>query len=223
MVTEARNAWQCPQGWCDTAFGQRARGVEWRWIHSSLRVIPRNRILELCAASVPDLGLGGAVTFHNDGQLWRGPLLARLGSIPVSGAAADVVICRYLDLRWSRCRWLVPELARVLAPGGYLLVTALNPWHPQALRKLGAGALLAQSLLGLDAAARGSGLELLRGERCGSGPRFYRVLQTRLFCKRVLKGIPGRAQPLRRRAPAPAGAIPVCRAAGSDAWVGIES
>jgi len=213
MVTEARNTWQWSQDWCETAFGQQARAVEWRWIHANLRTIPRTRILELRAASVPALGLGGAVTIHNDGQCWGGPLTARLGAIPVSGGAADVVICRYLDLRWSRCRWLVPELARVLTPGGYLLVTALNPWRPQAVRTLGPGALLAQSLLGLDTAAHGSGLELFRGERHGSGPRLCRVLQTRLFCKRTFKGIPGYAERVRRGVPAPAGALPVCRVA----------
>ena len=217
MVTEARNAWQWSQGWCATGFGQQARAVEWRWIHATLRSLSRNRMLELCAASVPPLGLADAVTIHNDGQCWRGPVLARLGAIPVSGGAADVVICRYLNLRWSRCRWLLPELARVLAPGGCLLVTALNPWRPQALRVLGPGAVCAQSLLGLDAAARGSGLALLRRERCGNGPGFHRVLQTRVFCKRVLKGIPGSAAGVPRRAPMPAGALPACRVAPS--WI----
>ena len=87
----------------------------------------RNRFhLETCA--VPD----GSANDRIDGD--PGPFRADLHELPLRNNALDAVVLHHVLETAADPRGSMREVARVLAPGGRLLIVAFNPWSLWGLR-----------------------------------------------------------------------------------------
>lgn len=172
-------------------------------------------LLELAPVSAPSPGLPvkrARMLFDDQGLIW--PLRARLDELPLDDDSVPAVLLRHV---WQPgvAADPLPELLRVLKPGGLLISVSANPWHYKAWQALGKGALMlpswphfqllhARHSLSLSVPAR----ELWRGLVPG--------LTSALVLIARKPARPARIMPIKRREPRLAGApaaASLCRAA----------
>lgn len=172
-------------------------------------------LLELAPVSAPSPGLDVdrvRLLFDDQGLTW--PLRAHLDEWPLDDDSVPAVLVRHA---WQPgvAADPLPELLRVLKPGGLLISVSANPWHRKAWQELGKGTFMlpswpqfqllhARHSLQLSVPAR----ELWRGLVPGLSPAL--VLVSRKPAR------PARVTPIKSRQPTLAGAsatASLCRAA----------
>lgn len=91
------------------------------------------------AASLPDTGEGALpLRLHLDGARFQGDLRCGL-PLPLASDSCAVAIVQHGDASGCDQEQLLAECARVLLPGGWLWLLALNPLSPYRLRWWGQG------------------------------------------------------------------------------------
>jgi SAM-dependent methyltransferase len=106
---------------------QARHGLPWLWLAPVEPAAP-----PAGRASAPGLRLQAA------GAAWNGDLRCAL-PLPLAGECVGTVVLQHVLVRQDAGRELLAECARVLVPGGRLVLLALNPLAPYRLRWRGSG------------------------------------------------------------------------------------
>lgn len=116
--------------------GQALLGSENDCVGAALRQRPGQAALWLgpAAAPLPDATDGPlTLRLHLDDVVFHGDLRCGL-PLPLASDACAVVIVQHADAAGCDSAQLLAECARVLVPGGWLWLLALNPLSPYRLR-----------------------------------------------------------------------------------------
>lgn len=133
--------------WAGSPAGQALLGSERDSIRAALAERPAQPWLWLGpVAAHPDPDLPGAgLCLHAHGRGWTGAVRCAL-PLPLANESLATVVLQHVDVRGAEAQQLLLECARVLVPGGRLVLYALNPLSPWRWRWGGRAARAAEPL-----------------------------------------------------------------------------
>lgn len=167
------NPKQQRQFWTSTAYGQSILSTEKNILNQWLKIDNRDISIEIASLENPPVDEKRHIRFAAARSSWRSPVIATLSNLPLSNRSVDAVIWRYLPLDWQLRQALIHDIARVLAPGGYLLVFALNPLNTHSWRCYGIHHIGYQASEAIIPLARMAGLSVR--QRVWAGPGKWRL------------------------------------------------
>ena len=140
-----------PMRWFASPAGQALLSSEWQLIAQQLRQRPGLPWLWLTPQLPPGLDTdprGLALAWDEDGEQprWQGVIRCGL-PLPLPMESCACVVLQHVASADRNAQALLAETARVLIPGGWLLLLALNPLSPYRRHWLGSGLHAVEPLL----------------------------------------------------------------------------
>jgi len=191
------------------------QSVENRLVPAAFDGLKPDWLLEIAPATSPSPSLAFdrcRLLFNDDGYCW--PFRSHLDELPLDSESVPAVLLRHL---WQPGLTAdpLPEVLRILKPGGSLVSVSANPWHAGAWRELGRSAMWLPSWPHFQLLHARLRLDLSVPPRVrwqGLVPGLTAVLV--LVARKPAR--PARIRPLVFRRPTvmpPSGAVSQCRAA----------
>lgn len=161
------------EAWFASPHGQRLLAGEADCVRAALRQFPRQACLWLAPAATPAVGIETTPPplrlSARGGGLFGGDLRCGL-PLPLASESCAVIVAQHVVEVWQDPAPLLDECTRVLIPGGWMWLLALNPIGPYSLRWRGHG-LCAREPVGWRRRLRASGLQPEPVSQ-GIGPRW---------------------------------------------------